>query len=176
MRRIKAASRHTTIYAACAIILCFSPPVVCRAEAAAQAEQTARPSFSIGGVTARAGEKASGFLIVPKGSDEGTPIPVSVIHGAKPGATLALVAGIHGAEYAPIIALQRFLPRIDARELSGTVILVHVANMPSFLKRTIYYSPVDGKNLNRVFPGKRDGTVTERIAYALVEEVFRSAD
>jgi len=39
-----------------------------------------------------------------------------------------------------------------------------VANVPSFLKRTIYYGPVDGKNLNRVYPGKVDGTVSERIA------------
>jgi predicted deacylase len=43
--------------------------------------------------------------------------------------------------------------------------------MPSFLGRTIYYSPVDGKNLNRVFPGRSDGTVSDRIAAVLTREV-----
>jgi predicted deacylase len=56
------------------------------------------------------------------------------------------------------------------------VILVHVANLPSFLGLTIYYSPVDGKNLNRVYPGRADGTVSERIAYAMTREVIARAD
>ena len=60
--------------------------------------------------------------------------------------------------------------------MSGTVIMVHVANMPSFLGRTVYFSPVDGKNLNRVYPGRIDGTVSERIAYAITTEVIEKAD
>jgi hypothetical protein len=47
--------------------------------------------------------------------------------------------------------------------------------MPSFLGRTIYYSPVDGKNLNRAFPGKADGTISERIAFALTRDVIERA-
>jgi predicted deacylase len=57
----------------------------------------------------------------------------------------------------------------------GTVIMVHVANMPSFLGRTIYYSPADGKNLNRVYPGKPDGTLSERIAHAITTQVIDRA-
>ena len=48
--------------------------------------------------------------------------------------------------------------------------------MPSFLGRTIYYSPVDGKNLNRVYPGKQDGTVSERIAFAITNQIIERAD
>ena len=88
---------------------------------------------------------------------------------------LALVAGTHGMEYMPIIALQRLRAAIDPKTLSGTVIMVHVANMPSFLSRTIYYSPADGKNLNRVFPGKADGTLSERIAEVITREVIARA-
>ncbi|MGH9811673.1 MAG: M14 family metallopeptidase [Candidatus Acidiferrales bacterium] len=132
--------------------------------------------FTVGTLTAQPGEKVSGFLEVPAGTDAGTRIPVTVIHGAKPGPVLALIAGTHGYEYAPIIALQRVRGQIDPAQLSGTVILVHVANMPSFLGRTIYYSPIDGKNLNRVYPGKADGTVSERIAYAITTEVIDRAD
>jgi predicted deacylase len=135
-----------------------------------------RSAFSVGPVTVKPGEKASGMIPVPAGRDEATQIPVSVIHGANPGPVLALVAGNHGYEYTPIIALQRLRPRLDPKQMSGTLILVHVANMPSFLKRTIYYSPVDGKNLNRVYPGKPDGTISERIAYQITKEAIERAD
>ena len=133
-------------------------------------------SFTVGPLVARPGERVSGFLPVPAGVDAGTEIPVTVIHGAKPGPVLALIAGTHGYEYAPIIALQKMRAEIDPGQLSGTVILVHVANLPSFLGRTIYYSPIDNKNLNRVYPGKPDGTVSERIAYTITTEVIARAD
>ena len=135
-----------------------------------------RKEFTVGTITAAPGTRVSGFLEVPKGSDAGTRIPVTLIHGAKPGPVLALVAGTHGYEYSPIVALQRFPAKVDPRELAGTLIIVHVANMPSFLGRTIYYSPIDGKNLNRVYPGKADGTVSERIAAVITREVIDRAD
>lgn len=133
-------------------------------------------AITVGPLTVQPGAKASGMIQVPAGKDEATTIPVSVIHGAQSGPTLALIAGNHGYEYTPIIALQRLLLHLDPKRMSGTLILVHVANMPSFLKRTIYYSPVDGKNLNRVYPGKTDGTVSERIAYQITKEVIERAD
>ncbi|HWQ33758.1 MAG TPA: M14 family metallopeptidase [Blastocatellia bacterium] len=135
-----------------------------------------RGSFTVSKITAQPGSRSSGLIEVPAGKDEATIIPVSVVHGAKPGPVLALIAGNHGYEYTPIIALQRLLPRLDPKQISGTVILVHVANMPSFLGRTIYYSPVDRKNLNRVYPGKADGTVSERITYQITKEVIERAD
>jgi len=135
-----------------------------------------RAGVTVGPLTVQPGAKASGMIQVSVGKDEATTIPISVIHGAQSGPTLALVAGNHGYEYSPIIALQRLLPRLDPLRMSGTLILVHVANIPSFLKRTIYYSPVDGKNLNRAYPGKADGTVSERIAYQITKEVIERAD
>jgi hypothetical protein len=107
---------------------------------------------------------------------DGIVLPVTTITGAKFGPTLALIAGNHGYEYPPILALQRLRGRIDPDSLAGTVILVHVANMPSFLGRTVYFSPLDGKNLNRVYPGKPDGTPSERIAYKVTTEVIERAD
>jgi predicted deacylase len=108
--------------------------------------------------------------------DAGTQVPITVIMGAKPGPALALVAGNHGYEYPPILALQRLRTQIDPARLAGTVLMVHVANMPSFLGRTVYFSPVDSKNLNRCYPGRADGTVSERIAYAITSEIITSAD
>ncbi len=125
-------------------------------------------------VTARPGAVVSGWLDVPDGVDAGTAIPVSVVQGTEPGPVLALVAGTHGYEYTSILALQRLLPRLDPRRLHGTVILVHVANLPAFYGRRIYYGP-DGKNLNRVYPGRAEGTVSERIAATLTREVIDRA-
>ncbi len=107
---------------------------------------------------------------------EGASIPITTIRGARPGPVLALIAGNHGYEYTPILALQRLRTMIRPESLSGTVVLVHVANMPSFLGRTIYFSPIDAKNLNRVYPGRKDGTVSERAAYLITTEVIEKAD
>ncbi len=140
------------------------------------ATASAQSPFSMGGVTAQPGTVASGtFLIAARTGDNGTEIPFSIVHGAKPGPVLALVAGTHGMEYAPIVALQRLRRAFDPAALTGTIVMVHVANMPSFLGRTIYYSPADGKNLNRVFPGKSDGTLSERIADTITREVIARA-
>jgi len=142
----------------------------------AVAHPAAAQPFTVGPVTAAPGTAAAGTVeVAARTGDTGTSIPITVIHGAAPGPVLALIAGTHGMEYVPIIALQRMRDRIDPRTLKGTVVLVHVANMPSFLGRTIYYSPVDGKNLNRVYPGKADGTISDRIADTITREVIARA-
>jgi len=144
--------------------------LVCPAAAAAQQPLT------VGGITAQRGTIASGTIpIAARAGDAGTELPISVIHGAKPGPVLALIAGVHGQEYTPILALQKLRTAIDPATLAGSVIMVHVANMPSYLARTIYYSPVDHKNLNRVFPGHADGTISERIADVITREVIDRA-
>jgi hypothetical protein len=139
------------------------------------ASATLATSITIAGIEAAPGTRVSRMISIPAGSDAATEVPVTVIHGQKQGPLVALIAGNHGYEYAPILALQRLLARIDPKELSGTVVMVHVAAMPSFHARTIYRSPVDGKNLNRVYPGKAEGTSSERIAYFITEEIIEKA-
>ena len=136
----------------------------------------ARQDFTIGAMTVPPAKVAYASLdVAAKAGDSGTTIPITVINGAAPGPVLALIAGTHGMEYVPIVALQRLRARVDEKTLKGTIIVVHVANMPSFLGRTIYYSSVDGKNLNRVYPGKADGTISERIADTITREVIARA-
>ena len=142
----------------------------------AVAQQPPPVALTVGTATARPGQAASGFIDVPAGVDSATRIPISIVRGSQPGPTLALIAGTHGSEVAPIVALQRVRAALDPAALRGTVLIVHVANMPSFLGRTVYYSPVDGKNLNRVYPGRADGTVSERIAFAITRDIIERAD
>jgi hypothetical protein len=132
--------------------------------------------FQVGGLKARPGEIVSGYLDVPAKAGEGTIIPITVINGLGKGPVLACVAGIHGVEYPPILALYRLKGQVDPKTLSGTLLLVHVANVPSFARRTIYYNPSDWKNLNRVFPGEANGTLSQRIAYVLNQEVIGRCD
>jgi hypothetical protein len=150
-------------------------PLILTALAAAPALMAQAP-LTIAGVTAAPGSRASGFLDVPAGVDSGTRIPFTIVRGATPGPTLALIGGTHGSEVAPILALQRIRAMVNPAELRGTLLIVHVANLPSFLGRTIYYSPVDGKNLNRMYPGRPDGTVSQRIAHAITTEIIDRAD
>ena len=117
------------------------------------------------------GLRGSGPLSATGLSDTGARIPVTVINGARPGPVLALVAGTHGYEYTSILALQRLRARLDPARMRGAVIMVHMANPPGFYGRRVYYGP-DGKNLNRVYPGRTDGTQTERIAEAITREVI----
>lgn len=134
-------------------------------------------TLQVGEVRSSPGEIKSGFIKVPSGADgPEIRIPVTVVRGKTEGPVLALTAGIHGCEYPPILALLRLKQQLDPTELSGAVIMVHVVNLPSFLKRTIYYNPLDWKNQNRVFPGTIDGTITERIAYKITNEVLKQCD
>lgn len=133
-------------------------------------------SFVMGSIKALPGEVVSGYLKVPEKDGVGTRIPVTIIHGKTKGTVLALVAGVHGYEYPPILALYRLKGMVDPSTLEGTLVLVHIANLPSFQRRTIYYNPFDWKNLNRVFPGDANGTLSQRIARVLNDKIIRKSD
>lgn len=122
------------------------------------------------------GKRADFQIPVPAGSDGATFIPVTVIHGHQPGPVLAVVAGVHGFEFAPILAAERLAETVDPAALTGTLVLVRIANIPGFEGRSPNVNPVDRKNLNRVFPGKAEGTQTERIADLIAREVVARSD
>ena len=143
------------------------------ASSAAGAE---RGSFTVGTATAAQGRAATGTIEVPAGVDAALHIPVAVFHGPWPGPVLALVAGAHGTEYASIIALEKLIGRIDPTELSGTLIIVPLVNIPSFEQKVPHVNPVDGKSMNRFYPGRAEGTQTERAAHAITREVVDRCD
>jgi len=105
-----------------------------------------------------------------------TTIPITVFHGKKDGPVLSITAGVHGYEYAPILAGQALIKKIDPTTLTGTVILVQIANVESFLGRSPYTNPQDEVNLNRAFPGDANGTITERIADFISQKVIARSD
>lgn len=132
--------------------------------------------FTVGTVKAARGQTVTGSIEVPAGSDAALSIPVAVVHGTQAGPVLALLAGAHGTEYASIIALEKLIPAIDARQLSGTVIVVPLLNVPSFVQIVPHLNPTDGKNMNRMYPGRPGGTQTERASHLITTQVVEQAD
>ncbi|HMD49452.1 MAG TPA: M14 family metallopeptidase, partial [Bryobacteraceae bacterium] len=131
---------------------------------------------TIGTANAHTGQRATGVIRVPAGVDAATEIPVIVINGAKPGPKLALVAGSHGTEYASIIAVEKVAQTVSPAELSGTLIVVPLINLASFAQKVPHINPVDGKNMNRFYPGNAGGTQTERVLWAIGKEVVAKCD
>ena len=144
--------------------------------AGAQQQQAMPATFTVGNATAQRGEVAMGVLSVPAASDSGLDIPVAVIHGVRPGPTVAFVAGSHGTEYSSIIAMQRLIPRIDARKLAGTVIVVPIINIPSWISMTPHLNPIDRKGMNSSYPGDPNGTQTQRALALITSQVVAPAD
>src|SRR6266852_6954648 len=131
---------------------------------------------TVGTAAASPGQRATGVIAVPAGVDAATDIPVIVINGAKPGPKLALTSGAHGTEYASIIAMEKLAQSVDPAGLSGTLIVVPLVNVASFLQKVPHLNPVDGKNMNRLYPGKADGTQTERASWAIAKQVIEKCD
>jgi len=141
-----------------------------------EAATAQQPGLTVGTATAVAGQTVTGFIEVPAASDVGTNIPLAVIRGPKPGPTLALVAGAHGTEYASIIALEKLIQELNPADISGTVIIVPLVNIASFAQLVPHLNPVDGKNMNRFYPGNPNGTQTERVSWAITKQVVERSD
>lgn len=122
--------------------------------------------------------KQWGHLHVPNSTNEsayGTLlIPLCVIKHGK-GPTLLLTGGVHGDEYEGPLAIMKLARRIHHEDIQGRLILIPGLNLPAFAAGT-RLSPIDGKNLNRAFPGRRDGTITEAIAHYVMHKLFPLAD
>ncbi|WP_165816227.1 N(2)-acetyl-L-2,4-diaminobutanoate deacetylase DoeB [Kumtagia ephedrae] len=101
-------------------------------------------------------------------------IPIAVVRNGD-GPTALLTGGNHGDEYEGPLALFDLARTLDAEDVGGTVIIVPAMNYPAFRAAT-RTSPIDGGNLNRAFPGKPDGTVTEKIADYFQRELLPRAD
>lgn len=103
-------------------------------------------------------------------------VPVATIRGASDGPTLAIVGGVHGAEYAGIEAVRRIVGAVDPDALAGRVVAVPCLNVPAFYGFAAHVNPVDGENPARAFPGSSSGSYTERMVHLVWEHVLASAD
>ncbi len=130
----------------------------------------------VGSVVADPGTQVEGHLSVGMLPD-GTPIriPIVLINGKQPGKTLYIQAISDGNELNGIAVIHEILQQIAPENLCGRLIIVPVVNVHAFHAKQAH-SPVDNVKMNRCFPGRSDGTSSERIAYQLFQKAIRIAD
>lgn len=129
--------------------------------------------FRLGNFQVESGEKKSGYISIGNGEFE---LPVTVLHGEKPGKTVLITAGIHAAEYVGMQSAMELAEHLKIEKVAGTVVIVKVVNRQAFEMRSGSEGYEDGANLNRVFPGKETGSQMERLAYAIEQELFPGVD
>ena len=132
--------------------------------------------IKVGEVTASPGQVARGRIRVAVGTAAAVEIPVVVINGTRPGPTVCVTGGVHGAEYPGIEAATRLSRSLRPETVRGAVIVVPIVSVPAFQRRAIYVNPMDGVNINRVFPGNPAGTITEVMAATLFREAISQSD
>jgi len=120
----------------------------------------------------------SGHLRLPYSHDRSgyghIPVPIAVLnHG--PGPTLLLTGGNHGDEFEGPIALMKLMRRLPQLQIRGRLIVIPGLNFPALMQGT-RTSPIDQGNLNRAFPGQRNGSLTEMLAHYVDSVLFPLAD
>ncbi|MBV9811479.1 MAG: succinylglutamate desuccinylase/aspartoacylase family protein [Acetobacteraceae bacterium] len=133
--------------------------------------------FAIGGAVAP-GQKTTGFVdwSDPVLMQGGVQWPYTAIHGARPGPAALVLAGVHGSEYPSIDAALRLAAETDPGEVRGQILCLPLLNPAAFWDRVAYMTPADGKNPNRCYPGKPDGTWSDRLAYHVTQRAIARAD
>lgn len=131
--------------------------------------------LNVAGLSAGPGERVTGLVAVDLGTAT-VEVPLVLVNGARPGPRVGVTAGIHGAEYVSIVALRRVAMTVDPATMTGSLVASLISNPAAFAARSIYVDPLDGRNLNRSFPGDPEGAPTERLAAWLYRTLITPSD
>jgi len=133
-------------------------------------------TLRVGNLTAEAGTKTRGSLrVVPMAGSRDVSIPAILINGKEDGPIVNLHAGIHGDEFEGIRAIWQIAEQLRPEDLSGAVIATPIVNTAAYAAG-MRESPIDGKNLARVFPSDSAGTPTDKLAHYFFNEVVLRSD
>jgi uncharacterized protein len=132
-------------------------------------------TYILGELVAQPGSQVRGNCLVSLGTSS-VSLPMVITHGSTPGPVLAITAGIHGGEYVPMVAARQFVRELDPALMRGTIVVSLQSSPVAFEQRMAFVNPLDGKNLNRSFPGDPQGGPTARLAAWLFENLLARAD
>ncbi|GIQ65238.1 hypothetical protein PACILC2_38060 [Paenibacillus cisolokensis] len=128
-----------------------------------------------GEVEAAPGEFAAGMVKVAELSHRGPILmPVMIVNGARPGPCLWLNGAVHGDELNGPMAIRNLLPKLDPQKMAGAVIATPISNPLAFQARQ-KNTPQDGLDMDMQFPGDPNGTLSQRLAHHLFEQIRRLA-
>ncbi|MCC3860424.1 succinylglutamate desuccinylase/aspartoacylase family protein, partial [Emcibacteraceae bacterium Y4] len=109
-------------------------------------------------------------------------MPLGIINGENDGPTMIVTGGLFATEYCGVEAASRLYRDTDPSKLSGRLIIIPVITYDAFQFRTPMFnlssgvSPRDGKSLNSVFPGNKDGSPTEVLAHYVFNDLILKSD
>lgn len=132
-------------------------------------------SLTVSGVSFKPGESGQVNLQIAKlPTHTVIDLPVFIFRGKKPGPVMLLTAGVHGDELNGVETIRRMVKEKSIIPDCGTVIAVPIVNIYGFLNNNRYLP--DGRDLNRCFPGNKNGSLASRIAYILMKNICSKAD
>ncbi|MEU6807293.1 succinylglutamate desuccinylase/aspartoacylase family protein [Streptomyces neyagawaensis] len=132
-------------------------------------------TLTIGTLRAEPGRKTRGVLPADLGTTT-VEVPLILVNGARPGPRVVITGGVHGGEFIGVDATTRLAGLLEPEEIAGQVIICPVANPAAVYGGRLNISPLDGVNINRVFPGDPDGGPTDRMAAWLFAHLVDGAD
>ena len=101
-------------------------------------------------------------------------IPIIIERSKKPGPTVLITAGIHGDEINGVEVVRQIIAKKINKPARGSIICIPVLNVFGFLNMDRFFP--DGRDLNRVFPGTKNGSLASRFAYQFVNDILPSVD
>lgn len=127
-------------------------------------------TFNFDGISAEPGGRAFGHVKVGERTLSAVTFPLSIIRSKQDGPVLLVTAGVHPSEYPGMEAAMRLMNGTQPEDLEqGTLIVVPIVNTVAFEAAEVNANPIDNLNLNRIFPGDPNGTISHQLARRLLE-------
>jgi len=101
-------------------------------------------------------------------------VPVLIERSKKSGPTVLITAGIHGDEVNGVEIVRQIIAKGINKPKKGTIICIPIINIFGFLHMDREFP--DGRDLNRMFPGTKTGSLASRVAYKLMREIVPQVD
>ncbi|MBU5625479.1 succinylglutamate desuccinylase/aspartoacylase family protein [Oscillibacter sp. MSJ-2] len=131
--------------------------------------------LKIGSAQAEKGKLVKGYIEMGSLADGPVRMPVMIASGEQDGEVLWLEGCIHGGEFGGALSIAQFMRELDLKALKGTIVGVPVVNILSF-RNLSRNTPLDGMNINRIFPGDPDGVYTMQLAANYMELICGNAN
>ena len=101
-------------------------------------------------------------------------VPIIIERAKKDGPCILITGGIHGDEFNGVEIVRQIISKKFNKPTCGTIICIPIVNIFGFLNQTREFP--DGRDLNRVFPGSKRGSLASRYAYHLMNEIVPHVD